>query len=777
MRIAAAPTPSRRLTSPMLATASVLVLFGTAIGLAPEVHASTPDLTRIAGEDRFETAADAAARTNPDGADAVIVAAGFNFPDSLAAAGLSGLADAPILLVNDDAGTVPAATSGALAELAPETLYIAGGPGAISDTIIAELEAEDWELERLSGADRFATAALMAEEFTPDDVADATAIVATGRTAADALSVGPLAAGGPHPVLLTKAEELPEATETALDDLAIDQVLVLGGETAVSDDVVDDIEDLTGSGSVTRLAGRDRFATAVAIAEASDDLAASNEILIATGYGAPNPDGAYVPADALVAGLYGGQTTSPLLPINDVRDELPEAIRDYTAGKALQIRTVTVFGGSSAISDALADEVTAAATPDVEGPAVLFDDPVTFTDELDEPVTVTVTALDDEAAPIAGQDIDLARDRVLDDGTTDADGATVTTDAAGRASWSVDAADEIAEDTITASATTELGELTAEARVAWSDAGVDNRDADGDGLLAYATDALLARDGWSEDPVNDAIAAADDSDTLAVLGTHDYLGGSAIAVDRPVALTGDATIHGHGFSVIRITSPGVTLQGLTVHAYAEGVPHAVLVELDAQDAGIVIDGLTVQGHAAGDSSGITVTSDGGELSGVTIRDSASTDFATPVFVTGIHPLPREPMTSFDIVGGPISDVVIEDNVLTGGGQAILAGLFDEDGQDTPDVTVTGNTLTPDSRMPESTGLFLNGRVDPDQITDNVFQGASGLHAAIRGSADDAAAEQLARDLVPRNTFLATDVFHFQRLAGGDIEGWVVGTEP
>ena len=777
MSVLARPPSSRDRTRGLVGVLGGLVLVGCALalGLAAQADASEPTVERIEGADRFATAAAAAEVTNPDGAEQVIVAAGYDFPDSLAAAGLSGLRDAPILLADDQRGTLPASTSAALASLDPARVLIAGGPAAVDEAIVEALEAEGWVTERLAGADRYATAARMAEAFAPGDVAEATAILATGRTAADALSAGPLAASGPHPVLLTESAVLPEATAEALTDLEIDRVLVVGGEGAVGAGVVTEVEALLGPGTVTRLEGADRFATAVAIAEHDPALRDSAEILIATGYGPRNTDGVNVPADALVAALYGGQTTSPLLPVHDVANATPAAVEAFIADRSLQITKVTVFGGPGAISDAVVGEVATAADAGVEGPAVVFGEAVSFTAALDEPVDVTLYVLDGDGVPVVGQDVALQRSRLADEGDTATDTSTVTTDAIGRASVTVDPPGRTAEDRIVAIAATDDGELTAEGGIAWSAAAVRNVDAEEDGLLALAGDALLARQGWSQDPANDAIAGAADGDTLELLGTHAYHGpDEAIDVDRPLTLTGEATIRGGGFTALTVTAPGVTLEGLEVRHSAEGVPHAVLVELDAEDAGILLDGLTVVSEGGGDNSGITVTNDGGALSGVTIRDCTASGFATPVFVTEIATLPREPMTPIDI-GGDLSDITIEGSTLTDGGVALLAGLFDEDAEDTPDVTVTGNVLAPDD-----VGLWINGRVDADQVVGNVVEGGTGRFIVVRGGVDAAAAERLATDLAARNTLPASNVFHLDADDfgfGPGVEGWVVGESP
>jgi putative cell wall-binding protein len=67
---------------------------------------------RVAGADRFGTAAAACTEAYEDGTGTVIIATARNFPDALAASGLAGANDACILLVEVD--SVPSGTVAAI---------------------------------------------------------------------------------------------------------------------------------------------------------------------------------------------------------------------------------------------------------------------------------------------------------------------------------------------------------------------------------------------------------------------------------------------------------------------------------------------------------------------------------------------------------------------------------------------------------------------------------------------------------------------------------------
>ena len=108
-------------------SASMASQIQTAAGLASN------KVSRVAGSDRYATAADLAASFGT-GTPTAYVALGTNFPDAMAGSAAAGFTGGPILLVQTD--TVPAATSTELAALAPDDLFVLGGTGVISDTVV-----------------------------------------------------------------------------------------------------------------------------------------------------------------------------------------------------------------------------------------------------------------------------------------------------------------------------------------------------------------------------------------------------------------------------------------------------------------------------------------------------------------------------------------------------------------------------------------------------------------------------------------------------------------
>jgi len=333
--------------------------------VATPAGAVEPTTTRrLQDQDRYGTAAAVAADTFPDGADSVVLATGEDFPDALAANGLAGALDAPVLLTlrND----LPAKTAAAIADLAPETVYVMGGTAAVSQAVEDELAA-DYTVERIDGEDRFETAAAAgaaiaatAAPTTPlpgspseggvgSTSEGLTAVLANGLGFPDAVSGGPVAYAGSLPVLLSTPSSVPEATLTALEALGIEHVLVVGGTAVVSDAVETALE---GEGYTTeRLAGVDRWGTNVAV----NRFAQAEE-----GYEFGGPT-AYLStglqfADALTGGPAAGANTAPLL--LTAPTSLPPATAAYLQTNGNAIDEIVAVGGTSAIA---ANVLTAAA--------------------------------------------------------------------------------------------------------------------------------------------------------------------------------------------------------------------------------------------------------------------------------------------------------------------------------------------------------------------------------------------------------------------------------
>jgi putative cell wall-binding protein len=282
---------------------SVLAAGGDAVvrGSALTAVASLADRSssRAAGADRYATAVQLSAQHFPAGTSSVWVATGQAFPDGLAASAVAGSLGGPVLLTPP--ASLPVGVRTELVRLAPREIWVVGGPGAVSDGVLQAIRqaVPGASVNRVAGADRFATAAALAQTFFPSA---RSAFVATGMDFPDALGAGPAAAVEDAPALLVTASAVPATTEQQLRRLRPAVVYVVGGPGPVSDAVVSRLRTITG-GQVVRVAGADRYATAAAV---SDRFfrATTPSVVLATGLTFP---------DGLGAGAVAGSLDSPLL--------------------------------------------------------------------------------------------------------------------------------------------------------------------------------------------------------------------------------------------------------------------------------------------------------------------------------------------------------------------------------------------------------------------------------------------------------------------------------
>lgn len=292
-------------------------------------------IIRIAGDDRFDTAARISKDAFEPGVAEVFIATGTAFPDALAGGPAATLRGAPILLVRQDA--VPPATAAELARLKPGKITILGGPVAVSEAVASALASSTGVTPtRLLGPDRYATAAAIALDTYQPGVASVS--IATGRNFADALSGGPPAALAGGPILLVN-DEIPQATAAALTALKPGRIDVLGGTVAVPDSVVAALAAFT-EGEVVRRFGETRYGTSAKISEAVYPDA-TRTVYIATGQNF---------ADALAGSVSAVGRGAPMLIVRP--DEVPAEIAAEITRLAPD--RIVILGGPVAVSEATA---------------------------------------------------------------------------------------------------------------------------------------------------------------------------------------------------------------------------------------------------------------------------------------------------------------------------------------------------------------------------------------------------------------------------------------
>ncbi len=309
--------------------------------VAAQTTTVTPQVERLAGENRLETAVDVS-RHGWDSAETIVIATARNFPDALVSGPLGAAYDAPILLAGADG--LSGEASAEITRLGANRAFIVGGTSAVPDSVESQLEAlglDPGDVTRLEGRTRYETAVAVARHLAALEGTPARVVIATGETFPDALSVSGFAGFSNMPILLVERDKMPAVAATFLDEVGIESVLVAGGTAAVAESVLGGIAD------AERVGGINRYETAALIAEYAFQRGFTyDEVFVAVGTDFP---------DALVAGSLCARRSSPIVLVAPA--SLTDQTERFLNAHCSAITQLVFLGGVAAVD---ADVVSAA---------------------------------------------------------------------------------------------------------------------------------------------------------------------------------------------------------------------------------------------------------------------------------------------------------------------------------------------------------------------------------------------------------------------------------
>ncbi len=329
------------------------------IGVLAAMPTSAASSDRIGGSDRYETSVLISQEAYPEGADTVFLGSGEDFPDALSGGAAGGALGAPVLITS--ASSLPEVVEAELARLEPALIVVLGGEAAVSVAVAEAAESSGAAVQRLGGANRYETAALIADwAFDPGVPV---AYLASGSDYPDALA-GAAAAGFTNgPVLLTTPDVLSADAAEQLEALQPERIIVLGGSAAVSEAVATAASAVA---PVTRLSGADRYATSAAISAGT--FSSVSVVYLATGGAFP---------DALSGAPLAAGNSAPILLVK--QDSVsPEVCAEV---ERLRPETVVALGGTGAVSEVVLTHVAAGCpsivvpVPPKPGPTYTIDPP------------------------------------------------------------------------------------------------------------------------------------------------------------------------------------------------------------------------------------------------------------------------------------------------------------------------------------------------------------------------------------------------------------------
>ncbi|MDO7883528.1 cell wall-binding repeat-containing protein [Salinibacterium soli] len=210
-----------------------IVVAGGEASVSPAVFAALSAIApteRAGGADRFD-----ASRTIVSGAfesaSVAYLSTGWNFPDALTAGAAAASLDAPVILVNGQAGGVDAPTLQLLRDLGVTSVRIAGGVNSVSPGIMSDLSHEGFSVQRIGGADRYEAAAnINAGVFSSAPEV----YLASGANFPDALAGSALAAFRGAPLYIATPGCIPEPIVKGMSALQPTKVVLLGGPASLS---------------------------------------------------------------------------------------------------------------------------------------------------------------------------------------------------------------------------------------------------------------------------------------------------------------------------------------------------------------------------------------------------------------------------------------------------------------------------------------------------------------------------------------------------------------
>ncbi|MCS5722969.1 cell wall-binding repeat-containing protein [Herbiconiux sp. CPCC 203407] len=192
-------------------------------------------------------------------------------------------------------------------------------------------------VSRIGGADRYEVAAAIATRWGSAE----TVFVASGQKFADALTVGALAGRMGIPLLLTKKDDVPLATQGSLTELTPSYVVIVGGAESVSAGALEKIASFAPGAQISRIGGADRYEVSRNLLDSVYAPPASGVLYIADGRKFP---------DALSAAPAATASSSVVLLVNGASDSALGPAERAVITKYATGGTIKVIGGPASMS-------------------------------------------------------------------------------------------------------------------------------------------------------------------------------------------------------------------------------------------------------------------------------------------------------------------------------------------------------------------------------------------------------------------------------------------
>ena len=207
------------------------------------------------------------------------------------------------------------------------------------------------QLFSMSGADRYETSTKISKTGWTSGAKNVVIVNGNEKNIVDGLSATPFASIKNAPVLLSNNGKLPSSTISELKRLNPTNVYVIGGTTSMPESVVKSIKNNTNA-TVSRIGGKTRYETSLAIAKQIDKIADVNKVYISSGTGE---------VDALSIASVAGRDKAPILLTNVNKVDT----NTYNFIKSENVKNAYFIGGEKKISNSVIKQIDKIVSADV----------------------------------------------------------------------------------------------------------------------------------------------------------------------------------------------------------------------------------------------------------------------------------------------------------------------------------------------------------------------------------------------------------------------------
>lgn len=281
-------------------------------------------------------------RSHADWSDTAVLVRDDDYADSLVSGPLAAELNAPILLTPSQAMNIK--TLNQLVQRGFKRVVIVGNTAAVSGRVAQTITAAGFQVERLGGNTRYATATAVADRILQIRGAhNSTVLLATGKNYPDALTASAAAIKQRGVVLLTPRSQADAETKTWMKSTKSSDRHAIGGPAVRA-------SDHYGVPIAKKVMGQNRYQTAAAVAQTFFPPGPAR-VVVATGRDFP---------DATVATAITAKTGAPVTLTPAYR--LAPVTGKYLQASKNSIRKIDVLGGNAAVNPRVEAEIKAAVT-------------------------------------------------------------------------------------------------------------------------------------------------------------------------------------------------------------------------------------------------------------------------------------------------------------------------------------------------------------------------------------------------------------------------------